>query len=170
MNDVLSRWNGLKTLEATEEILPCCGSRAWAQAMAARRPIASEAGLLAASDEVWRRLLPADWLEAFRSHPRIGESHGSATVSARSTKWSREEQRSVGEGNDHIKTALAEGNRLYEERFHRIFIVCVTGKSAEEILESLRRRLANDEMTELYEAAEQQRQIAALRLKKWLHP
>jgi 2-oxo-4-hydroxy-4-carboxy-5-ureidoimidazoline decarboxylase len=67
-----------------------------------------------------------------------------------------------------MKIAIAEGNRMYEERFNRTFIVCATGKSAPEILEILRRRLQNDETAELREAAEQQRQIAELRLKKWL--
>lgn len=108
-------------------------------------------------------------MEAFRSHPRIGESHGSASAPVRSATWSGEEQRRVGTASEDIKMALAEGNRAYEQRFNRIFIVCATGKSAAEILEILRRRLHNDEATELHEAAEQQRQIAQLRLKKWLH-
>jgi len=168
MNDVLARWNGLRLEEAGKEILPCCGSTAWAHGMAGRRPITDEAALLAASDEVWRKLPESDWMEAFRSHPRIGEFHGPASTPARSAAWSSEEQRKVGTASEDIKTALAEGNRAYEERFRRIFIVCATGKSAQEILEILRRRLHNNEATELHEAAEQQRQIARLRLKKWL--
>ena len=67
-----------------------------------------------------------------------------------------------------VKIALADANREYERRFDRIFIVCATGKSAPEILEILRRRLKNDAETELHEAAEQQRQITEIRLKKWL--
>lgn len=67
-----------------------------------------------------------------------------------------------------LKDALAEANREYERRFRRIFIVCATGKSAPEILAILQRRMANDEETELQEAAEQQRQIAEIRLRKWL--
>ena len=67
-----------------------------------------------------------------------------------------------------MKIALAEANREYEQRFGHIFIVCATGKSAPEILEILRRRLRNDEHTELREAAEQQRQITHIRLTKWL--
>jgi len=63
---------------------------------------------------------------------------------------------------------LSEANREYEKRFDRIFIVCATGKSAGEMLEILQRRLRNDEATELHEAAEQQRQITQIRLKKWL--
>jgi 2-oxo-4-hydroxy-4-carboxy-5-ureidoimidazoline decarboxylase len=169
MSDVLARWNGLRLEEAAKEIRPCCGSKAWAHGMASRRPISNEAALLAASDEVWRRLPESDWMEAFRSHPRIGESRGPASTPARSAVWSGEEQRNVGTASEEIKTALAEGNRAYEQRFNRIFIVCATGKSAQEILEMLQRRLGNDKATEFREAAEQQRQIAQLRLKKWLH-
>jgi 2-oxo-4-hydroxy-4-carboxy-5-ureidoimidazoline decarboxylase len=113
-------------------------------------------------------LLESDWMEAFRSHPRIGESRSPASASAQSAAWSGEEQGRVGTAGEDVKAALAEGNRAYEQRFKRIFIVCATGKSAPEILKILRRRLQNNETTELREAAEQQRQIAHLRLKKWL--
>ncbi len=64
--------------------------------------------------------------------------------------------------------ALKWGNREYEQKFGRIFIVCATGKSASEILEILRQRLHNDEATELRQAAEEQRQIMHIRLKKWI--
>jgi len=107
-------------------------------------------------------------MEAFRSHPRIGETHPAASSPARSAAWSGEEQRRVGNASEDVKNALVDANRAYEERFNRIFIICATGKSAPEILEALHRRLQNDEARELREAAEQQRQIAHLRLKKWL--
>jgi 2-oxo-4-hydroxy-4-carboxy-5-ureidoimidazoline decarboxylase len=74
MRDVLTSWNRLPVEEAVKEILPCCGSKVWAHRVAARRPFPDEATLLAASDETWRTLAKADWMEAFRSHPRIGES------------------------------------------------------------------------------------------------
>jgi 2-oxo-4-hydroxy-4-carboxy-5-ureidoimidazoline decarboxylase len=168
MSDVLARWNVLQPDEAADEILPCCGSKAWAHGMAAYRPILDEAALLAACDDVWRNLPESDWMEAFRSHPRIGESHGPPSGPARSAAWSGEEQKKVVLANEDVKVALAEGNRAYEQRFNQTFIVCATGKSAREILEILRRRLRNDKATELREAAEQQRQIANIRLKKWL--
>jgi 2-oxo-4-hydroxy-4-carboxy-5-ureidoimidazoline decarboxylase len=168
MSEALGRWNGLGLEEAAEEILPCCGSKAWARATASRRPILDEAALLAASDEVWGSLTESDWNEAFRSHPRIGESPLQARNPAKSAAWSGEEQRKVGTASEDFKLALAEGNSAYEQRFHRIFIVCATGKCAAEILEILRRRLRNDEATELLEAVEQQRQIAQVRLRKWL--
>ncbi|HTC41890.1 MAG TPA: 2-oxo-4-hydroxy-4-carboxy-5-ureidoimidazoline decarboxylase [Candidatus Acidoferrales bacterium] len=168
MNDVLARWNQLSLQQAAEEILPCCGSKNWAQQMAMRRSIGDEGALLATCDEVCKCLTESDWDEAFRSHPRIGESHPEIRSTARSAAWSGQEQRNVGGASEDAKTALAEGNRAYEQRFHRIFIVCAAGKSAPEILEILQRRLRNDERSELLEAAEQQRQIAQLRLKKWL--
>ncbi len=168
MSAVLARWNSLQPDEAAEEILPCCGSKAWARGMATRRPILDKAALLAASDEVWKRLPESDWMEAFQSHPRIGESRATVSSSARSAAWSRDEQMKVGSAGEDMKFALADGNRDYEQRFKRVFIVCATGKSAPEILEILQRRLRNDETTELHEAAEQQRQIARLRLRKWL--
>jgi OHCU decarboxylase len=167
-SSVLTRWNTLQEERAAQEILPCCGSKAWAQRMVQQRPMHDEATLLAASDEIWGGLAEEDWLEAFRSHPRIGESRGPALASARSAEWSGQEQRSVSAAGEETKRALAEGNRAYEEKFGRIFIVCATGKTSEEILKILERRLHNDEETELREAAEQQRQITQLRLKKWL--
>ena len=168
MNDVLARWNFLPVGTAVNEILPCCGSRAWANGMVARRPLPDEVALLAASDEIWSSLSESDWLEAFRSHPRIGESRAPKVAMPQSAAWSEQEQRNVADGGDSAKIALAEGNREYEHRFDRIFIVCATGKSAAEILKILRRRLENDEHTELQEAAEQQRQITQIRLRKWL--
>jgi 2-oxo-4-hydroxy-4-carboxy-5-ureidoimidazoline decarboxylase len=168
MSDVLARWNELSPEKAAEEILPCCGSKTWAQQVAAQRPICNAAALLTASDEVWRNLPESDWLEAFRSHPRIGESRAPSAIPARSADWSGEEQRRVTAAGEGVKVALTEGNRAYEQRFNRIFVVCATGKSGLEILEILQRRLGNDDRTELLEAAEQQRQIAHLRLRKWL--
>lgn len=168
MNQVLASWNVMTLDEAAEEILPCCGSKAWALEMSARRPISDENGLLAASDEVWRRLTKSDWVEAFRSHPRIGESGASDAGPLRCAGWSREEQGRVNAAGKGLKEALTDRNRAYEQRFGRIFIVCASGKSPEEMLDILRWRLDNDEETELQESAEQQRQIAQLRLKKWL--
>jgi len=168
MSQVLARWNNLPLEEAAEAILPCCTSKAWAHGMAARRPIHDEAALLAAGDEVWNSLRETDWTEAFRSHPRLGESQSPPMASPQSAQWSGTEQQSVSAADTEVRLALAEGNRAYERRFHRIFIACANGKTALEILEILQRRLQNDNKTELHETAEQQRQIAQIRLKKWL--
>jgi 2-oxo-4-hydroxy-4-carboxy-5-ureidoimidazoline decarboxylase len=168
MSVVLERWNAVSVAEAVKEILPCCGSKAWAGGMAARRPFPDVTTLLAASDETWGNLGAAKWMEAFRSHPRIGESRAAQSASAQSATWSVQEQGDVAAAGDVVKITLAEANREYEQRFRHIFIVCATGKSAPEILAILRRRLQNDDATELREAAEQQRQITRIRLTKWL--
>jgi OHCU decarboxylase len=167
-NRVLTRWNALDADHAAAEILPCCGSKVWADKMASRRPIRDETEALAACDDVCKSLSDSDWMEAFRSHPRIGESPAPAANGERNAAWSGEEQRNVGVASGEVRLALVEGNRRYEQRFDRTFIVCATGKSAQEILEILWRRLGSDEATEFMEAAEQQRQIAHIRLKKWL--
>lgn len=166
--EILARWNLFSAGDAMSAILPCCGSTAWAQGVVARRPIADVEALLAASNETWRRLQTSDWMEAFQGHPRIGESRAPQSPPAQSLAWSTQEQRQVTEADAALKAALSDANRRYEERFNRTFIVCATGKSAQEILEILLGRFHNDAETELHEAAEQQRQITEIRLRKWL--
>lgn len=168
VNAVLSRWNHASQTDAVREILPCCGSQVWAEALSVRRPFVGASELLAASDQVWNSLPQSEWLTAFRSHPRIGESSTRSAAAATSAAWSRQEQSRVADAQEETKTSLARANAAYEEKFGHIFIVCATGKSAAEILEILRRRMDNDGATELREAAEQQRQVTQLRLKKWL--
>jgi 2-oxo-4-hydroxy-4-carboxy-5-ureidoimidazoline decarboxylase len=136
--------------------------------MASKRPIQDDASLVATSDVIWRSLSEPDWLEAFRSHPRIGESRAEKDAPAQSSAWSAQEQQKASTADEAVKTALKWGNREYEQKFGRIFIVCATGKSASEILEILRRRLHNDEATELQQVVEEQRQIMRLRLRRWI--
>jgi len=167
-NKVLARWNEFHMDAAVEEILPCCGSTAWAREMARRRPFPDDVALLAASDEAWNNLAAFDWMEAFRSHPRIGESRAPDSGTSGAAAWAMQEQKNVADANDQVRIALAEANREYEEKFGHIFIVCATGKSAHEMLQILQRRMDNDADVELHEAAEQQRQITHIRLRKWL--
>jgi len=150
--------NRLPREQAIRELLACCGSRAWAERMAAARPFRTIDALLEAADGVWHSLRPDDWLEAFRAHPRIGEQG--------KQRWSQQEQSGAADASADIKVALAEANRLYEERFGYIFIVCATGKTAAEMLRMARERLGNDPGRELRVAAEEQRQITRLRLQK----
>ena len=166
-NAVLARWNELTAEAAAREVLPCCGSTAWAAGVAARRSFADAQELFAASDAVWAGLAESDWREAFDSHPRIGQSHAQAAT-AESLAWSSEEQRRATSPDESAKLALAAANRQYEERFGRIFIVCASDKSAAEVLAILERRMKNSAAAEMLEAAEQQRQITQLRLRRWL--
>jgi 2-oxo-4-hydroxy-4-carboxy-5-ureidoimidazoline decarboxylase len=174
MNPNLADWNRLDPAAAAQAILPCNGSLAWAEGVAALRPLRDPNQLLLASDQVWLGLSHKAWQHAFNSHPRIGESHAKAAtavspeVQAASLALSATEQ-SAANPDAETQAELAAANREYEARFGRIFIVCATGKSAAEMLAILRARLRNTPELELHEAAEQQRQITQLRLRKWLN-
>jgi len=166
MSTTLSAWNALTPEAAAEAILPCNGSQAWATQLAALRPFATPFDLTCTADIIWHALDDAAQQQAFDSHPRIGEQHAKAAT-PESLAQSATEQSAANLTPD-IATQLAAANRAYEEKFHRIFIVCATGKSAEAMLAILNHRLSNDPATELSEAAEQQRQITQIRLRKWL--
>lgn len=168
MNEVLERWNASGVEAAEAAVLPCCGSRMWARGMAELRPLRDEADVLAAADRVWRALPEEAWAEAFGSHPRIGEREAPAAATEASAAWSTEEQRTAMGAEAEVRDALREANARYEERFGRVFLVCAAGRSAGEILAMLERRMGNDAEAELYEAAEQQREITVLRLKRWM--
>jgi 2-oxo-4-hydroxy-4-carboxy-5-ureidoimidazoline decarboxylase len=165
-NSTLASWNALDAHDAAEAILPCNGSRAWAENLTALRPFDTPIDLTCTADIVWRALPASDWQQAFDSHPRIGEQHAKEAT-AQSLSWSETEQ-SAAQLTTNTQAELAAANREYEAKFFRIFIVCASGKTAAEMLAILRTRLANDPATELREAAEQQRHITQLRLRKWL--
>ena len=167
MNDVLAAWNEADEAAAMEAMLACCAARRWAQAMVALRPLNSVASLSLTADEVWSTMEEPDWMEAFAAHPRIGERQASAATSP-AAAWARQEQSSTASAAQQVLADLANANAEYEQRFGFTYIVCATGKTAEEMLAILQRRLANKRETELREAAEQQRQIMQIRLGKWL--
>jgi allantoicase len=157
------RWLNALVADAFErEVLACCGSKVWAKAFGDARPFADLPELLERSDAVWSGLGSDDQREAFAAHPRIGERSGSA--------WARTEQSGIASASPETLTALETGNREYEERFGHVFLINATGKSADEMLEALWRRLSNDPGSELREAAEQQRQITRIRLEKLVRP
>jgi OHCU decarboxylase len=167
MNPVLEKWNNDDEAAATEAMLACCGATRWASQMVALRPIAGIVELGEEADRVWATMAETDWLEAFASHPRIGERKIPAS-SENSTAWSVQEQAEINNAANSTMRALAEANAQYEQQFGFIYVVCASGKTAEEMLAILKRRLANDRVAELKEAVEQQRQITQIRLGKWL--
>jgi OHCU decarboxylase len=169
MEDVrLRRLNSLAASDATTELLKCCGSRGWARRLSAERPFENLDELIDSSDRVWWSLEPGDWLEAFRSHPKIGEKKAASEVAVEAQKWSEDEQSGVRNSVQETTKALAELNGEYEEKFGYIFIVCASGKSSEEMLDILRERLGNGPEKELQIAAAEQAKITRLRLAKLL--
>lgn len=158
--------NALPPHDALNEFLKCCGSTRWAKEMVASRPYLNLDGLIARAKDVWWSLEQTDWLEAFRSHPRIGEKKAADHVAPQSRQWSGQEQAGVRNAAEQTVDSLAALNREYEEKFGFIFIICATGKSADEILAMLRRRLENEVTAELPIAAAEQAMITELRIRK----
>jgi 2-oxo-4-hydroxy-4-carboxy-5-ureidoimidazoline decarboxylase len=164
----LDEFNALPLPEATGAILRCCGSGRWAGRVLTRRPYKSFDDLLIAADEAFAELEPGDWLEAFGHHPKIGDLESLRTKFATTSGWASGEQAGVSMARETTLAALAEGNRAYEEKFGYIFIVCATGKSTDEMLDLLERRLPNEPEEEIQAAAAEQMKITHLRLHKLL--
>lgn len=158
----LERFNALDPGKATAALRSCNGSTVWISTVAAGRPYPSVAALLSASDECCRRLGPGDVDEALSDHPRIGERTPGDGEAAR---LSRHEQASVSDAGDDLRGAIAEGNRAYEERFGRVFLIRAAGRSPAEMLSEVHRRLANDESSERAEVVGQLAEITRLRVQ-----
>jgi allantoicase len=158
--------NALPLVDARHELLACCGSSEWAARMLARRPFRDLRHILEASDATWRALSAEHWLEAFRAHPRIGERKPARSDAPPAARWSEQEQAKALHADPKVLAELERGNREYEDRFGHIFIVCATGKHADEMLSMLRERMNNTKDAELPVAAEEQRKIMSLRLEK----
>ena len=165
----IGKLNRLSAEEARAALLACCGSTRWASEVAALRPFWDVGQLLNIAGRVWRELGREDWLEAFRAHPKIGESRPQRETGAEAKRWSEGEQARAREASDETLAALSEANREYEGRFGFIFIVCAAGRPAGELLASLRERLDNDPETELRVAAGEQWRITELRLRRFLN-
>lgn len=159
----LATFNTLLPVVAAAELLTCCGSPRWAAAVAALRPFRDLDHLQEAADEAWWALDEADWLEAFAAHPRIGERAAGGGAHA---GWSKEEQSAAQRSEQAVRDEIARLNAEYEERFGHVFLICASGKSGEEILAELHRRLDNEPATELRIAAEEQAKITRLRLER----
>lgn len=134
--------------------------------MLARRPFGSDEALTTAARDVWCALEPDDWREAFSHHPKIGDRASLRARFPQTAHLSSAEQSGVDAASDETLDALATLNRAYEAKFGYIFIVCATGKSADEMLTMLRARMENDPRSELMIAAAEQAKITDLRLRR----
>lgn len=143
-----------------------CAAAVWIEAMVAGRPYRRPGRVMQAADEAFGRLEPDDWRQAFAAHPRIGERHGSQTRDGEA--MSHSEQSGVDPSAVDTLAALQEVNRLYEEKFGFTYIVRAAGRTADEMLEMARARLENDLEEEIRVAADQQKQITLLRLRRML--
>jgi 2-oxo-4-hydroxy-4-carboxy-5-ureidoimidazoline decarboxylase len=142
------------------ELAACCAARSWVAALLAGRPFADQDALFAASDAAVAELTDAGLAEALAAHPRIGDRTGEA--------WSRQEQAGVASASAGLHAELASANAAYEQRFGQVYLVCATGRSAEELLAVCRSRLGNDPATERAVVLAELAKISRLRLGKLL--
>lgn len=152
--------NALPDGQAMSVLMACCGATSWARGMIESRPFVTDEDVLLAAADLWWNLTANDWNEAFGAHPRIGDR------SVGSEGWAAAEQSGAAGASFDTIEALATGNAAYEERFGHVFLICATGKSAEEMLEALQGRMTNEPEAELLIAAREQAKITGLRLSK----
>jgi 2-oxo-4-hydroxy-4-carboxy-5-ureidoimidazoline decarboxylase len=134
-------------------------------------PFADAAALHAAAEAAFDRLEREDWLEAFAHHPRIGDLdslRAKFSPHAATADLAAREQASAAGASEIVLRALATGNARYEARFGHVFLICATGRSAEEMLAALEQRLSNAPDAELAIAASEQRKITRLRIERLL--
>lgn len=162
----LEELNSINENELREHLAVCCGSTNWQTALMQLRPFSDTADLFDKSLQAWNSTTESDWLEAFSHHPKIGDLESLKKKFANSRHLAGAEQASVQHADDMILKKLAAGNDAYEKKFGFIFIVCATGKQADEMLALLEIRLPNDRETELKTAAAEQHKITTLRLQK----
>ncbi|WP_448614820.1 2-oxo-4-hydroxy-4-carboxy-5-ureidoimidazoline decarboxylase [Modestobacter sp. URMC 112] len=152
---------------AAEVLRACNAAPRFVAEVLAGRPYPSAEALVARAGEVSRSL---DWSEvtaALAAHPRIGDRVAGSSAEASA---SRREQSGMDDADDDLRTAVLEGNRAYEERFDTVFLIRAAGRSAEEMLAELRRRLGNPPAEERAEVTEQLAQITELRVRGIVQP
>ncbi len=160
--------NTLPPDELKTTLYKCCGSTAWVNKIIGLLPMEELVELLDVAEAQWYACSEADWREAFSNHPKIGDLESLKKKFAATAQWASGEQSSINHAKQETLAALEDANKKYEEKFGYIFIVSATGKSPEEMLSIVTKRLENSPETEIKVAAEEQNKITLLRLQKLL--
>lgn len=161
----LGAFNTADPEDAVEALTACCASRSWAEKLASGRPYGTVAALRAAALAGFDELDEAELAVAHAAHAPIGKPKP-----AGEDRWSRGEQSRALAADEAVRNELADVNAAYERRFGRVFLICATGLTGEQILAEAERRLRNDDLTERREAVAELRKIVALRLEKAVRP
>ena len=164
----LHELNILPKEQLIQALFNCCGSATWVNKMRPFFPADDMVELLNDAEDQWYQCSEADWLEAFTHHPKIGDVESLKKKFAATAQWASGEQGAVSRATEETLQALAKGNDNYEKKFGFIFIVCATGKSANEMLALLNNRLPNNREEEIKIAMDEQNKITQLRLQKLL--
>jgi 2-oxo-4-hydroxy-4-carboxy-5-ureidoimidazoline decarboxylase len=164
----IEKINCLDKDQATHLFMQCCTSSRWIEKMVDGRPYNNLSTLREHADQAWDQMAEQDYLQAFEGHPKIGNVSSLKAKYANTKQLASGEQSGASQATEALILQLAESNQAYEDKYGFIFIVCATGKSAEEMLDLLYTRLKNDRHRELEIASEEQRKILHLRLEKLL--
>lgn len=164
----LEKINMLSYEEAYKAFSDCCGSKNWVNKMISSRPFKSKNEAIEISDLIWNSISKNDWLEAFEHHPKIGDINSMKEKYSSTRKLAESEQAGVKDSSIDTLSEIAKYNADYLKKFGYIFIVCATGKSADEMLLIIKERINNDPETEIKIAMKEQSKITKLRLEKIL--
>ncbi|MGW0605215.1 2-oxo-4-hydroxy-4-carboxy-5-ureidoimidazoline decarboxylase [Streptomyces sp. NPDC002644] len=132
----LARFNSLDEPRARAVLREICASASWAEHLLARRPYPDAEALYAANDAATAALTDDGLAEAMAGHPPIGRPRPGDPVSAR-------EQRGMAGASEALKAEMLELNLAYQERFGHVFLICATGRGAQEMRDAARARLGN---------------------------
>ena len=169
MTQALQILNNQTQAEAINVFMQCNTSETWCKGMADHRPFSDAESLRGLADKLWKKSTDTDLLQAFDGHPEIGDVSTLREKYRNTEKLAGHEQSGVNTATENTLQSLSQGNKDYKEKFGFIFIVCATGKSAEEMLQLLLDRLPNSREIELKNAAEEQRKITQIRINKLLN-
>ena len=162
----IAEFDHLPTENKKAFLLQCCGSPVWVDKMITVFPVEDLVELLEAAEEKWDECNEEEWREAFDHHPKIGDINSLKEKFANTAQWAAGEQSGVNSAAENVMHELAKANEEYEKKFGTIFIVCATGKSAEQMLGILQERLNNSKQEEIIIAAVEQNKITKIRLEK----
>ncbi|MGW2234780.1 2-oxo-4-hydroxy-4-carboxy-5-ureidoimidazoline decarboxylase [Streptomyces sp. NPDC001286] len=132
----LARFNALQEPAAHAALHEVCASTAWAKRVLAARPYTTTDDLYAAGDAAMAELTTADLEEAMAGHPPIGRPKPGDPTSAR-------EQRGMAGASEELRAQMLELNLAYQDRFGHVFLICATGRTAEQMRDAVAERLGN---------------------------
>ncbi|HRK74242.1 MAG TPA: 2-oxo-4-hydroxy-4-carboxy-5-ureidoimidazoline decarboxylase, partial [Rhodothermales bacterium] len=162
--------NQLPQADAHNGFFACCGSASWAEGMTTARPFSSIEHLIETATRLWyKECTETDWRASFTQHPKIGDLESLRKKFATTSHLAGIEQSGVLEADTDVLHALAQANKAYEQANGFIFIICATGKRADEMLTLLKTRLTHETTEEVRIAMGEQHKITLIRLQKWLH-
>lgn len=164
----LQELNNKPIYQLKELLSQCCGAKRWVEKMCKIFPVEDDTTLLQQAEIIWYNCDAKDWLEAFTHHPKIGDLESLKKKFASTAAWTSVEQSGVKHATQQVLEALSQANKSYEEKFGYIFIVCASGKSAEEMLNLLSERLHNKPEDEIRIAMHEQNKITKIRIEKLL--